>query len=142
MNKKLKVLTWLLFIVFLYVVTIRLVIPFVIKVLDSPLILKQTEDDPVGELHTPRTYLGLLHCENQLRADHGLDERTSPSVAEDAYKAWGLGDHTYVIKAKLDVPGPDKKPVLTDVVCKIKYNEGEETNPKSWTLLGVGAEGG
>lgn len=140
MRKKLKFLLLLVFIGVLYVVTLKGVLPFVLKVADSELFLKQTEDDPVGELHNNRTYTGLLHCENQLRNDHDLTKVTSPSAGDD-YKAWGLGDHIYLIKAALDVPEPDKSLKRTRVACKIKYQEGEEANPDSWSILGVGAEG-
>ncbi|TAN51946.1 MAG: hypothetical protein EPN21_05235 [Methylococcaceae bacterium] len=142
MNKKLKVVLFVLFVVFLYVVTMKVIMPIVFKVMDSGLYLKKTEDDPVGELRNARTYAALLHCENQLRESGGLARTTRPSAGEDEYKAWGLGDHTYVIKAMLDIPGQENKLVRTSVACKIKYDEGDESDPDNWSILGVGAEGG
>lgn len=142
MKKRYKYTLLLLFVVLLYLVTMKLVKPFVLEVMDSELYMKKTEDDPVGELHNGRTYTALLHCENQLRADHGLGDATRPSAAEGEYKAWGLGDHIYVIKAMLDVPGPDKTPVRTSVGCKIKYEGGEEADPNNWSILGVGTDAG
>lgn len=138
MKKIYKIVGLVLLVGCLYVITMKFVMPFVMDVVSSDLFFKQTEDDPVGELQNNRTYMGLLHCENQLRADQGLSEATRPSAGESEYKAWGLGDHTYVIKAMLDVPGPDKNLVRTNVGCKIKYEGGEEADAKNWSIIGVG----
>lgn len=142
MNKKLKIALFLLFVVFLYVVTMKVILPIVFEVMESGLYLKKTEDDPVGELHSARTYTALLHCENDVRASKGLTNASRPSATEDEYKAWGLGDHTYVVKAILDVPGPDKNLVRTSVTCKIKYDDGDESDPDNWSILGMGVGGG
>lgn len=140
-NKRLKKYALLvLFIIFLYVLTLKGVIPLVLKVVESDLFFKQTEDDPVGELHNSRTYTALLHCENQLRADRGASPATHPTAAENEYMAWGLGDHTYVIKSTADLPanGAAQNVVRANIGCKIKYEGGAETDPANWSVIGVG----
>lgn len=138
MKKIYKIMLLVLLVGVFYLITMKVAMPFVLSVVDSDLFFKQTEDDPVGELHNNRTYSGLLHCENKLRADNGLGDVTRSSAAESEYKAWGLGDHTYVIKAVLDVPGPDKSLARASVGCKIKYQGGEEADPANWSIIGVG----
>lgn len=142
MKKSYKILLLIVFVIGLYVFTMKGIVPFALDVAKSGLFLKETEDDPVGELHNARTYAALLHCENQLRDDRGQPTASSPSAAESDYKAWGLGDHVYVIKAAIDLPGADNALVRSNVTCKIQYQGGEQGDVSNWSILGVSVDGG
>lgn len=141
MKTRYKILLLILFIIVLYAVTMKGLVPLALEVAKSGLFLKETEDDPVGELHTPRTYAALLQCENLLRDDHGQTPLTLPTAADNEYKAWGLGDHVYVIKAPMDIKEGDSAPVRSNVTCKIQYQGGEQNDASNWSLIGLSQEG-
>lgn len=141
MKKLYKILIGIFLIVVLYAVTMKGLVPFALDVAKSGLFLKETEDDPVGELHSARTYAALLQCENELRDQHGQPPASSPSASESEYKAWGLGDHVYVIKAAMDLPNADNVAVRSNVTCKIQYQGGEQGDASNWSILGVTVDG-
>lgn len=140
--KKLKLNRWVslallvAFIIALYVFNDKAVVPFILDVAQSSLYMKETQDDdPLGEIRNARTDAAQLHCENQLRDDQGAAAVRTPT--DTAYKAWSIGDFTYVIKGSVELPGENGKPVGYRYACKIHWNNKEMNDPENWSVYGM-----
>jgi len=145
--KKLKLNRWVslallvLFIISLYVVNDKAVVPFILDVANSTLYLKETaDDDPLGEIRNARTDAAQLHCENQLRKDQGA--AAVPSATDPAYKAWSIGDFTYVIKGSLDLPGESGEGAHFRYACKIHWNAKDMNDADNWSVFGMDVNNG
>jgi hypothetical protein len=124
------------FIVVLYLSLNKAVVPFIEEVAQSSLYMKETEDDdPLGEVRNTRTDVAQLHCENQLREDRGA--AAVPSGTDTAYKAWSIGDFTYVIKASVELPGENGTPARYHYACKIHWNAKEMNDAGNWSVYGM-----
>lgn len=124
------------FVIALYVFNDKAVVPFILEVTKSTLYLKETEDDdPLGEVRNARTDLAQLHCENQLRDNRGA--AAVPSATDTAYKAWSIGDFTYVIKAAVELPGENGAPAHYRYACKIHWNAKEMNDARNWSVYGM-----
>lgn len=136
LNKWLSLSLLVLFIIALYAFNDTAVVPFVLDVANSSLYLKETEDDdPLGEVRNARTDVALLHCENEVREGRGA--AVVPSAAEREYKAWSLGDLTYIINASVDLPGENGVPARYRYACKIHWNGKDMNNAGNWSVYGT-----
>ncbi|HLF98108.1 MAG TPA: hypothetical protein VI457_13270 [Methylococcaceae bacterium] len=140
--KKLKLNRWVslgllvVFIIALYLSLNKAVVPFIEEVAQSSLYMKETtDDDPLGEIRNARTDQAQLHCENQLREDQGA--AAVPTSTDTNYKAWSIGDFTYVIKGSLDLAGENGEPGHYRYACKIHWNGKDMTDPDNWSTYGM-----
>jgi hypothetical protein len=140
--KKLKLNRWVslgllvVFIVALYLSLNKAIVPFMEEVAQSTLYMKETQDDdPLGEIRNARTDLGQLHCENELREDQ--DAAVVNASSDPSYKAWSVGDFTYVIKASVELQGENGAPVQFRYACKIHWNGKEMNDPDNWSIYGL-----
>jgi hypothetical protein len=126
----------ILFIIALYAFNDKAVVPFILDVANSTLYLKETEDDdPLGEVRNARTDVALLRCENEVREGRGA--AAVLSAAEREYKAWSLGDLTYIINASVDLPGENGAPARYRYACKIHWNGKEMNDAGNWSVYGT-----
>jgi hypothetical protein len=136
LNRWLSLGLLILFIIALYAFNDTAVVPFVLDVANSTLYLKETEDDdPLGEVRNARTDVALLHCENEVREGRG--GAAVPSASEREYKAWSLGDLTYIIKASVDLPGENGALARYRYACKIHWNGKEMNDAGNWSVYGA-----
>lgn len=126
----------LVFIIALYLSLNKLVVPFLEEVAESSLYLKETaDDDPLGEIRNARTDVAQLNCENQAREEQGA--ATVPSSTDANYKAWSIGDFTYVIKGTVELAGENGQPTRYRYACKIHWNTKEMGDPDNWSIYGM-----
>lgn len=140
--KKLKLNRWVslallvAFIFALYLSLNKVVVPFIEEVAQSSLYMKETaDDDPLGEIRNARTDAAQLHCENQLRKDQGA--AAVPSATDTAYKAWSIGDFTYVIKGAFDLPAENGELAHFRYACKIHWNAEDMNDADNWSVFGM-----
>jgi hypothetical protein len=79
--------------------------------------------------------MAQLHCENELREDH--DAAAALTATDSGYKAWSIGDFTYIIKAGVDLPGENGAPTHYLYACKIHWNGTEMNDAGNWSIYGL-----
>lgn len=125
---------FLMFLVAAYVFLIKGVRPFLEDVVTSDLFLEISDDPAVKyhQLENEKTRLALLHCNRHLQENLSVETTSEPT--EDDYKAWALGNYSYMVSAT--IPGVDSNgnPKDHKVVCKIQYVDGDEMLPENWEI--------
>lgn len=136
LNRWVSLSLLLLFVVALYVSLNKLFVPFIEQVASSSLFLKETEnDDPLGDVRNERTDVAALHCENSIRDDEDISPVSTASDTD--YKAWSLGDFTYVIKAQSTGTPEGGDPAHYRYACKIHWNGQDMADPGNWSIQGM-----
>ena len=137
MKKKsqLSFLFLLIFVAGLYVFQNKAVTPFVLKMVNSSLLVKKTDDvRQPGVVDNEKTRLALDHCNTYLLEHYDLDDSTQISNTE--HSAWALGDYSYVVRSRFDLLSPSEVKKDRKYVCKIKHFDGDENDYENWTVFG------
>jgi len=126
MNKK-RLIFFLLYIVFAYLITFKFIVPAAIDFTLSDVFIKPTTDTAqpytIMDNTDPLIAQAILQCESY------LEENDTPEWSIDGYKVWALGDYHYMINAQTSEN-------TFRYACKIRHYEGE-LNTEGWELLGV-----
>ncbi len=126
----------LVFIAFLYVVTNKVVVPLVMKVVESDLFfVKEDEQEELGKISNQRTDFALAQCKRAMKEDKQVPE--TAQFDDSSYEAWALGGKTYVVRSHVSVPDENKGIVDRKYACKIQFTGGEEGNADNWSILGI-----
>jgi hypothetical protein len=135
MRRKTSILLFILFIIGLYVLLNKGVVPLVTKVAESDLFdVKEEGEEPLGKVKNERTDFALMHCKAAL-----IEDRTVPENAEfedQQYEAWALGNNTYILRSVV-LTNDSKEAGAHKFACKLRLTGDDQTDPKSWTILGV-----
>ncbi len=133
-NKFIKLGTLLIFLVAAYVFLIVGVRPFVEDIASSDLFLVVT-DDPAKKyflLENEKTRLALIHCNQYFQEN--FDVETTAEPTENDYRAYALGNYSYMINATIDGFDSNGSNVNHKIVCKIQYMEGDELKYENWEV--------
>jgi hypothetical protein len=134
--KALSVALLIVFIVGLYVLLQKVIMPGVMSVVQSNFFFEQEEEqEELGKISNQRSDKAFAQCKDVMKADKHVPE-TSEFSAKD-YEAWALGGRTYLIRSTVVVTSPEQSAVERKYACKIKYNGGDLGDGKSWDILGV-----
>ncbi len=134
--KAVSVVLLILFIVALYVLLQKVIMPGVMTVVQSNFFFEQDEEqEELGKISNQRSDMAFAQCKDVMKADKHVPE-TSEFSAKD-YEAWALGGRTYLIRSTVVVTSPEQSAVERKYACKIKYNGGDLGDGKSWDILGV-----
>lgn len=132
-------LTALLFIPFilaLYVTLNKVFIPLALKAATSDLFLEETDDigdmDPISNA---KTKMASLHCNNEVSKEMG--ESLALQFPPDPKNVWDTGNATFVVSSYVDVTNPAEGTTRKLYACNIRYEGGDDTDFKNWTLLGL-----
>jgi hypothetical protein len=123
------------FIILLYVSLNKLIVPWVMKALDSSVFFEEEkEEEQLGKIKNPRTDFALIRCKEGIR-----EEGKFPDSAEfiNTYEAWALGNRTYIIRSAVKLAEPGKAPVEQPFACQIRLVGDDETDVKNWNILGI-----
>ena len=124
------------FIVLLYVVTNKVVVPLVMKVMDSELILvPEEEQEELGKISNQRTDFALLQCKAAMKDENQIPE--TAQFDDSIYEAWALGGRTYVIRSQVSVPVEGQGMTTRKYACKIQFAGGDVGNAENWSILGI-----
>lgn len=137
MLKKNSVILLILFIIGLYLIQNKGVIPFVTKVAESDLFFEKEveEDEEIGNIKNARTDFAFAHCKSAFKDEFEPGEATDLNSTE--YEAWALGNRTYLVRSSVRMPDENQKMVEKKYACKIQYLGSEESNPGNWTVSGI-----
>jgi len=136
MRSKYSILFLFLFVIFLYALLDKAILPFVMKVVESNVFFEEeTEEEQLGNVKNERTGFALMHCKNSMK-----EEGMLPDTAEfnnDKYDAWALGNRTYIIRSSVRVAEAEKGQVEKKFACKIRLVENDPADFKNWSILGI-----
>lgn len=134
-NRALSMALLLVFIVGLYVFQNKAVTPAIMKVIDSDLFVKQTDDfaEPMA-IQSEIGKIALMQCNNYLKNNY--PETESAAVSNDDYRTFGLGDYTYVVKSSVEILAAADGPGKKDFLCKIKFTGGDNLDFENWEVFG------
>ncbi|QSA99070.1 hypothetical protein JWZ97_07645 [Methylococcus sp. EFPC2] len=138
MPRKYSLLLLAGFIVLLYVSLNKVIVPFVMKVMDSELFLeKEDEEEPeeLGKISNERSGYAFLHCKQAVKEEKSIPEN---SIFNDKdYEAWALGGKAYLIRGHVTLPAGGEGPADRKFGCKIKLEGKDAADAASWSILGV-----
>jgi hypothetical protein len=125
-----------IFIVALYVLLNKVVVPFIISATDSTLFVEQAkEEEQLGNVSNDRTTAALGHCKQAMKTDGMVSEQSSFST--DDYQAWALGNGSYIVRSSVTVNEADKGQIQKFFACKIQYKEGDISDVNNWSIMGI-----
>lgn len=126
----------MVFIVLLYVLTNKVVVPLVMKVVESDLFFAPDEEqEELGKISNQRTDFALLQCKAAMKEENQVPETSQ--FDDSAYEAWALGGKTYVIRSQVSVPVEGKGMMGRKYACKIQFAGGEVGDTGNWSILGI-----
>lgn len=135
-KKNFKLLGVILFLIGLYVVLNKVIIPFTFDVAKSDLYLDGS-DDSGSQFATSSemTEMAFKHCNTYIEKDLGED--ITPLFASQPINVWDIGSYTYLVNGDIEIQ--DKDGVLTSkkYVCRIKFDEGDKSAYDNWSVYGV-----
>jgi hypothetical protein len=129
----------LVFVAGLYVFQNKAVTPFVLKMVNSALLVEETDDGrQPGVVDTDKTRLALAHCNTYLEENYDFDDSTQ--ISETEHSAWALGDYSYVVRSRFDLLSPSEVEKDKTYICKIKFFGGDDAEYENWTVSGFDYE--
>jgi hypothetical protein len=136
LRSKYSLLFLVLFIVFLYALLDKAILPFVMKVVESNAFFEEeTEEEQLGSVKNERTGFALMHCKNSMKEEGVLPENAE--FVDDKYDAWALGNRTYIIRSSVRMIDGGDGQVEKKFACKIRLVENDPTNFENWSILGI-----
>jgi hypothetical protein len=145
-RSKYSLIFLVLFIALLYFLQEKAIVPLVMKVVKSDLFFEpEKEEEQLGRIEkkTQRIGFALAQCKDAVKEEGELPD--SVEFSDDKFEAWALGNRHYIIRSSVRVIDPEKGQTEKLFACKIRMTGDDETDPKSWSILGVDftqAEGG
>ncbi len=124
------------YIVALYVLLNKAIVPFVVNVVNSDTFSGDpSQSGQVTEVHDNRTAMALLQC-NRFVKDK-FDEKAVLTFANTGYNSWDIGYGRFIIKSHVDVTEPSEPTVRKNYVCEIKHIGGDLDQQDNWDLKGL-----
>ena len=131
-----SVILLVLFIVALYVLLQKVIMPGVMAVVQSNFFFeKDEEQEELGKINNQRSDMAFNQCKSVMVADRHVPE--TAQFVDKQYEAWALGGRTYLIRSRVIIASPEKGSIERKYACKIKFNGGDLADVKSWDMLGV-----
>lgn len=137
MLRKYSVLLLILFIVGLYFLQNKAIMPFVEKVVESDMLMEDSEDgdEELGNIRNDRTDFAFAHCKDAFKEQYQPGDKAQLST--DQYQAWALASKTYLVRSPVRVPGEDGGMTDKAFACKIQFTGPDASDPASWTISGI-----
>ncbi len=135
-RNKYSLLLLAVYIVALYVLLNKAIVPLVVDVLDSEMFTGDpSQSGKVTEVHDDRTAMALLQCNRFVREkfDEGVDLR----FATADYQSWDIGFGRFLVKSFVDVTESDEPTVRKNYVCEIRHTGGDLSDQDNWELKGL-----
>ena len=124
------------YIVALYVLLNKAIVPLVVDVLDSEIFTGDpARSGKVTEVHDNRTAMALLQCNRFVREK--FDEDVNLSFATTGYQSWDIGFGRFLVKSFVDVAEPGEPTVRKNYVCEIRHTGGDLNDQENWELKGL-----
>lgn len=136
LRNKYSLLLLMAYVIALYVILNKAVVPFALSVANSELFTGDSSQagQPM-QVHDDRTDIALLQC-NRFVQDK-LGEKATLVFANTAYQAWDIGFKRFLIKSQVDVTEPNKATVRKNYVCELKHTGDDLAEHSNWKLQGL-----
>ncbi|GAB6068156.1 hypothetical protein JCM13664_14750 [Methylothermus subterraneus] len=136
LQKKYSLLLLAVYVVALYVILNKAIVPFVLTVANSELFTgDSTQGGEPTQVHDDRTAMALLQC-NRFVQDK-FDEKATLAFENTAYQAWDIGFGRFLIKSQVNVTEPNGATGRKNYVCELKHTGGDLAEPSNWKLQGL-----
>lgn len=139
MARKYSALLLILFIVGLYFLQNKAIMPLVEKVVESDVLLEDSDDndesEELGSIRNDRTDLAFSHCKEAFKAQYG--EEINAELSVDQYQAWALASKSYLVRSTAKVAGEGSEGTEKPFACKIQYTGSDPSDASSWTISGI-----
>ncbi len=136
LRNKYSLLLLAVYIVALYVILNKAVVPFALSIANSELFTgDSSQSGEPTQVHDDRTAMALLQC-NRFVQDK-FDEKATLVFANTAYQAWDLGFMRFLVKSQVDVTEPNEATVRKNYVCELKHTGGDLAEHSNWKLQGL-----
>jgi hypothetical protein len=136
-SQKLSVVLLILFVIALYWIQERGIIPLVMKVVESELFFEKNEEqEEIGKISNERADFALTHCKTAIKQDRDLPE--TAQFDDQNFEAWALGGRIYLVRSSIQVPSDDN--ARTDnkkYACKIKWKGEDLSKYENWSVMGL-----
>ena len=136
MLKKLKLLGLLLFLIGLYVVLNKVIIPFTFDVAKSDLYLDGSNDNPdLYPVNSPMSEMAYKHCNTYITQD--LADDLTPIFPPQPIKAWDIGSYTFLVNGEVELQNQEGVSTFKKYLCRIKFDEGDQNAYENWSVYGI-----
>lgn len=136
LQNKYSLLLLAVYVVALYVILNKAVVPFVLSVANIELFTgDSSQAGQLTQVHDDRTAMALLQC-NRFVQDK-FDEKTTLVFANAEYQSWDLGFGRFLIKSYVEVSEPSQATVRKNYVCELKHTGGDLAEHANWKLQGL-----
>lgn len=136
LKNKYSLLLWAVYVIALYVILNKAVVPFVLSVANSELFVGDaSQGGEPTQVHDDRTAMALLQC-NRFVQDK-FDEKATLAFENAAYQAWDIGFGRFLIKSQVDVTEPNAATIRKNYVCELKHTGGDLAEHSNWKLQGL-----
>lgn len=138
MFRKYSVLLLILFIVGLYLIQNKAIMPFVEKVVESDAFMEDSEgeDEQLGNIRNDRTDLAFAHCKEAFNEKYASVEKAE--LSPNQYQAWALASRSYLVRSPVRVPEAEGAGTVEKAfACKIQLTGTDPADPASWTVSGI-----
>ncbi|BCX88138.1 hypothetical protein MIN45_P0506 [Methylomarinovum tepidoasis] len=135
-RNKYSMLLLAIYIVALYVILNKAIVPFVFKTLEADLFTGDpSKSGQVTEVHDNRTAMALLQCNRYVR--ERFDDEASLTFENKDYHSWDIGFGRFLVKSRVDVSEPGEAMIRKNYVCEIKHTGGDLADQENWKLTGL-----
>jgi hypothetical protein len=136
-SPKLSMVLLILFVISLYWIQDRAVIPLVMKAVQSELFFEKDDDqEEIGKISNERADFALAHCKTAIKQDKDLPE--TAQFDDKNYEAWALGGKIYLVRSSILVPSDDNtRKDEKKYACKIKWKGEEMSKYENWSVMGL-----
>jgi hypothetical protein len=135
-NKKLKLLGLIVFVIGLYVILIKVVIPITYNAAKSDLYLDGSDDNGSQfAVSSPMSDMAYKHCNTYIEKE--LDDGLTATFAPQTINAWDIGSYIFLVNGEIEIRDQNGASTLKKYVCRIKYGEGDQSIFDNWSVYGV-----
>jgi hypothetical protein len=139
LRSKYSILGLIVFVALLYMLQNKAIVPLVMSVVESDLFFEKPveENEQLGKINgkTQRAGFALMHCKDAVKDEGNLPDNAE--FLDNKYEAWALGNRHYIIRSSVRVVDSEKGQMEKLYACKIRMIADDETDAKSWSVLGV-----
>ncbi|MBN2702236.1 MAG: hypothetical protein ACPW60_05885 [Methylohalobius sp. ZOD2] len=135
-KNKYSVLLLIVYVIALYVILNKVVVPFVLNMTESEFFTgDSSEGGEAAQVHNERTAMALLQCNGFVREKY--EEDTVLVFDDKAHQSWDIGFGRFLIKSRVMVTEPGEAAVRQQYVCELKHTGGDLADHDNWKLTGL-----
>lgn len=133
--RKNSLLLLVLFVIGLYVLTNKGIVPLVAHIAESNFGDSNDDDsEPVGETNSEQARAALSQCSAYVRKKH---RAAANATFSKQYKIWSMGAHTYLVRSTYSVEDPKARVAEHGFACTMKFKSGDFYDPDNWEPLAL-----